>query len=160
MYTFLCRCSWSLWWCNRKAAASWPTANIWFTAWQVWGNNPGGRHTRIPGSSGENHSQEGGVIMGHCHGQVCILGRLQHWWISSALLWPKTGCLPLRHSAQTQASRCGVNSLLLDVLSCLLVERVVWEVQCPDAAGGVQTNRERANGCRWSNIDQLILSDQ
>lgn len=92
---FLCRWSWALWWCNRKAATSQPAANIWSGAWSDWGNTPGGPDTWIPGSTGEDCPLEGGVVMGHRHWQVCVRGRLHHRQISSALLWPETCCLPL-----------------------------------------------------------------
>lgn len=87
-----------MWWCNRKAAAPWPATDIWSGAWRGWGNTPQGRNTWIPGGSREDRPQERGVIVGHCHRQVCVHSRLQHRQISSTLLWPYTGCLPLPHT--------------------------------------------------------------
>lgn len=98
VHLFLYRCGWGLWWCNRTAAAPRPAADIWSAARRGWGNTTGGRNTWIPGGSGEDRPKEGGVIMGHCQRRVCVHSGLQHGRISSALLWPLTACLSLRHA--------------------------------------------------------------
>lgn len=97
---YLChhRCSWGLWWYNRTAATPWPANDIWSAAWWGRGDTPAGRHPGIPGDSGEDCQQEGGVIMGYCHRQVSVQGGLQHRPVCRSLLWPETTCLPLRHA--------------------------------------------------------------
>lgn len=126
---FLCRCSWGLWWRNRKATDSRSTTHIWFTMRQGRGNAPRGQHTRIPGGSKAGHPQEGGVIMGHRHRQVRVHCQLQHRQVSSALLWPPAGYLPLWHVGMKMGTflmlrtcRYGVFTLLYIVLSWVFVE--------------------------------------
>lgn len=98
--TYLChrRCSWGLWWYSRMAATPWPANDIWSAAWWGRGDTLAGRHPGIPGDSGEDCQQEGGVIMGYCHRQVSVQGGLQHRPVCRSLLWSETTCLPLRHA--------------------------------------------------------------
>lgn len=110
----ICRCSWGMWWCNRKAAAPWSTVDIWSREGQVWGNTPGSWVTRVPGCSREDCPQEGGAIMGHRHRYVRVHSRLQHRQISCALLWSKTRCLLLSQAGLTvgKSHGCGHKYLL------------------------------------------------
>lgn len=146
-FLLMCRCSWGMWWCNRNTAAPWSTVDFWSREGQVRRNTSGSWDTWVPGGSREHCPQERGAVMGHCHRQVCVHSRLQHRQISCALLWSKTHCLPVPHaglsvgkSQRTPLPQMWIQISPLDLLSCLFVECVVWEVQCPDAAGYVQTD--------------------
>lgn len=139
----LCRCSWGLWWCNRRPETSQSTTDIWSAVWRSRRNSPGVQHTRIPGSSGRDRPQQGGVIMGHCHRPVRLHGRLQHRQVSGAVLWPSTGCLSVWRAGLKAGNHTQTQDKHTDV------SKQMWSQQAPL----IRAQRFVCRICFWDVAD-------